>query len=48
MLWIIGFWATISKMWTLENTGFGYFLLIQQFFWYFYPEYLSNGNSKAY
>ena len=26
MLWIIGFWAYISKMWTLENTWFWYFL----------------------
>ena len=34
MLWIIGFWATISKMSTLRNTGFWYFLLAQQFLWY--------------
>ena len=40
--------ATISKMSTLKNTGFLYFLLTQQFFWYFYPQYLMNSNSKTY
>ena len=34
MLWIIGFWATISKTSTVKNTGFWYFLLTQQFLWY--------------
>ena len=32
ILWIIGFWATISKMSTFENTRFLYFLLTQHFF----------------
>ena len=32
---------------TIGNTGIWYFLLTQQFFWYFNPQYLTNGNSKA-
>ena len=36
MLWIIGFWATISKKSILEKIRLRYFLLTQQFFWYFY------------
>ena len=32
ILWITGFWATISKMSTFENTRFLYFLLTQHFF----------------
>ena len=35
-------------MTNLENAGFWYFLLTRRFFWYFYPRYLTNGNSKAY
>ena len=50
MLWIIGFWATITRMPTIENTEFQYF-----FFWWlsrflFYISTLNvsmNGNSKA-
>ena len=30
MLSIIGFWTTISKMRTFENTGLRYFLVTQQ------------------
>ena len=48
MLWIIGFWATISNVSIFENKGFRYFLLTQQFFWYFYHQYLTHVNSKAY
>ena len=44
----VGYWATISKMSALENKGSDIFLLTQQFFLYFYPRYLTNGNSKAY
>ena len=44
----VGFWAIISKIWTLEDTKFCYFLLTQQSFWYFYPRYLTNSNSKTY
>ena len=43
MLWIIGAWATISKMSALENIA-----LNQLVFLYFYPQYLTYGNSKAY
>ena len=31
-----------------QPTGFGYFLLTQQFFWYFYHQYFTNAKSKAY
>ena len=45
MLCIIGIWATISKISTFENTGFVIFMLTQQL-WYFYPQYVTNGNFK--
>ena len=48
MLRIIGFWATISKMSTLENKRFWYFLLIQQLFLYFYPSYLTTATLKPF
>ena len=32
MLWIVGFWATMSEISTLQDTEFHYFLLTQQFF----------------
>ena len=32
MIWIVGFWDTISKILTLEDTEFHYFLLTQQIF----------------
>ena len=48
MLWIIGFWATISKMSTLENARLWYFFAESVVFLYFYPQYLTNRNSKAY
>ena len=44
MLWIIGFPATISKTSTLQNTRF---FADSAVFLYFYPHYLTNGNSKA-
>ena len=47
VLWIIGFWATISKMSALENTGFRYFLTESAVFLYFYPQYLTRGNFEA-
>ena len=47
MLWIIGFWATISKISTYEDTEFHYFFADSAVFWYFYPRYLTYGNSKA-
>ena len=40
---VIGSWTIISKMATLENK-----VLTQPFFKYFYPQYLTYGNSKAY
>ena len=49
MLRIIGFWVTINKASNIENAGFLHFLLTQLFFQlYFYSQYLTNGNSKAY
>ena len=48
MLCIIGFWATISKMSTPENTGFRIFFFWLGSFLYFDPQYLTSGNSKAY
>ena len=48
ILLIIEFWATISKMSTLENTGFGKFFADSAVLWYSYPQYLPNGNSNAY
>ena len=36
MLCIIGFSATVSKMLALENKGFRYFLMTQQFFLYYF------------
>ena len=40
MLWIVGFWATISKISTLEDTE-------HTVFWYSYPRWLTNGYSKT-
>ena len=48
MLCIIGFWVNISKISTLEDTKFHYFIADSAVFWYFHPRYLTNGNSKTY
>ena len=40
MLWIVGLWATISKISTLEDTE-------HTVFWYSYPRWLTNGYSKT-
>ena len=47
ILWIVGFWATISKISTHEDTELHYFFADSAVFWYFYPRYLTNGNSKT-
>ena len=44
MLWIFGFGATISKMATVEDIEFPYFIADLAVFLYFYPQYLLNGN----
>ena len=41
---IVPFWATISKISALENTGFSYYFADSAVFWYFYHRYLTNGN----
>ena len=48
ILWIVGFWATISKILTFEDTETYYFFEYSAVFWYFYTRYLINGNSKTY
>ena len=42
--WIL---VVISKMSTLENAGFQYFFPDLRGFFYFYPQYLTNSNSKS-
>ena len=48
MLWIVGVWATIDKISILEDTEFHYFFADPAVVLYFYPQYLTNGNSKTY
>ena len=48
MLWIVGFWGTISKTSNFEDTEFHYLFADSAIFLYFYPRYLTNGNSKTY
>ena len=48
MLWIVGFWATLCKISTLEDTKFDYFFADSAVLWYSYPRYLTHGNCKTY
>ena len=48
ILWIVGFWATISKILTFEDTETYYFFEYSAVYWYFYTRHLINGNSKTY
>ena len=48
MLWIVGFRATIGKISAFEDTEFHYFFVDSAVFLYFYPRYLTKGNSKTY
>ena len=42
MLRIIGIWATISKIPTLENTGFQYIIFLTQHFFYIFTLNISQ------
>ena len=46
MLWTFGFGATFSKMSTVEDKEFPYFIADVAVF--LYPQYLLNGNYKGY